>query len=365
MKILLFIESIVAGGAERQMVVLAKLLKEHGCEVRIVTYFDIPFYAPYLIDNCIEYECISKATNKYSRIFRLFDYFKKFGPDVVISYLDTPNLFSIVLRFLGLKYKLIVSERNTTQSLSFRTRLKFFLYRFSDHIVPNSLTQTQFIKLHFPELVSKVKMITNFIDTDFFCPSPQLFHEKEELMIVVAGRFDWHKNVNRLIQAIDQLVKRGLKISVNWYGDNYFRNGKPTTASKVYFDAVALTENLNLSKFISFHEPVHNIKDLYRNADVFCLPSIYEGFPNVICEAMACGKPILASNICDNPLLVEDGINGFLFNPLTSDSIANAIDKFYNLNFYEKQIMGLKSRKIAIEKFSKTAFVMSYLTLIN
>lgn len=365
MRILLFTESIVSGGAERQIVILAKLLKDQSYEVRIVTYFDNPFYAPYLVENSIEYECIPKATNKYLRIFRLFTYFKKYNPDVVISYLDTPNIFSIILRFFSLKYKLIVSERNTTQKFSFRTRIKFFLYRFSDFIVPNSLTQTKLIQSYYPQLSAKVKMITNFIDTDFFCPSQQILLEKKELIIAVAGRFDWHKNANRLIEAVGQLVKRGINIKVEWYGDNYYRNGKPTPSSKVYFEAIALTQRMNLIDYISFHEPVHNIREVYRTADVFCLPSIYEGFPNVIGEAMACGKPILAGNICDNPLLVKNGINGFLFDPFTPDSIAFSIERFYNLSLEEKQRMGYFSREVALKIFSKSAFVINYINLIN
>ena len=49
--------------------------------------------------------------------------------------------------------------------------------------------------------------------------------------------------------------------------------------------------------------------------DAFCLPSFKEGYPNVIVEAMSCELPVLCSKICENPVIVEDNINGFLFDP--------------------------------------------------
>jgi len=47
--------------------------------------------------------------------------------------------------------------------------------------------------------------------------------------------------------------------------------------------------------------------------DAFVHPSFYEGMPNVVCEALAAGLPVLVSDVCDHPLLVEKGVQGFLF----------------------------------------------------
>lgn len=347
------------------MVVLGKLLRDRGYEVRIVTYFNDPFYEPYLIDNGVEYECISKASNKYLRIFRLFVYFKKYKPDIVISYLDTPNIFSIILHLIGLHYKLIVSERNTTQRLSLRELVKFFLYRYSDFIVPNSTTQTQLIKSHFPKLTYKIRMITNFIDTDFFCPSIQVLQQSAVLRLAVVGRIVQQKNTLKFIEAICKLKNKGLKIIVSWYGDNFYRDGKPTHESEYYHEAIKLVKQLDIEGYVNFYRPVKNVKDVYHAADVVCLPSIYEGFPNVICEAMACGKPVLAGNIGDNHLLVENGINGFLFDPASAESMARTIEDFYNLDTEERVRMGLNSRERVVMRFSKSSFVEKYIELIE
>ena len=72
------------------------------------------------------------------------------------------------------------------------------------------------------------------------------------------------------------------------------------------------------------HETV--IKEMLYS-QVFVLLSYTEEFPNVICEALSCGLPVVCSDVCDNGRYVLDGINGFLFNPLDTNSILDAFKK--------------------------------------
>jgi len=365
MKVLLFIESIASGGAERQLVGLANLLKEFNYDVNVVTYYDTNFYARYLEDNNIEYVCVPNATNKFTRIFHIFKYFQKNRPDIVISYLDTPNIISIIIRILGLRYKLIVSERNTTQNLSIRESIKFHLYRYSDKIVPNSSAQMEFILTNFPSLKPKVRLITNFVNTDYFCPSTENKKTKSNLSILVVGRIEKQKNTLRFIEAIFKVKNKGYEIMVDWYGDKFLKDGMPTDATKYYLETLMLVNQLGMETNIKFHDPTINLLSVYQSSDVLCLPSIYEGFPNAICEAMACGKPILAGNIGDNRILVEPEINGFLFDPYSSESMASIIEIFFNLANEHRDKMGMYSREKAIKLFSKNSFIMKYLELIE
>lgn len=103
----------------------------------------------------------------------------------------------------------------------------------------------------------------------------------------------------------------------------------------------------------------------YRKADVFCLPSLYEGYPNVVAEAMSCGLPILCSNVCENPYIVEEGVNGFLFNPESPENIATAIHKMIGLTKTERQEMGIRNRILCLERNTEDAFLKSYVKLID
>lgn len=365
MKIILFIDSLISGGAQNQLVGVAKLLKEHGYEVNLATYYNFSFYAGDLIENSIPFVCIPKASNKYFRLIHVYQYFKKSKPNVVISYLETPSILAILIRLLGIKYRLIVSERSISQKIGYKERIRFFLYRFADVIVPNSYTQTNFINSFFQVLTPKVRTITNFVDTDFFSPLRFNSGQEKNLKIIVTARFSPVKNTLRLIEAIYYLSMRGIHVELDWYGNNYFQHGQPSSQSEYYLESISLLEKLNLQDNIIFHEHVKNVKEVYQSADVFCLPSIYEGFPNAICEAMACGIPVLASNVCDIPLLIEDRVNGFLFDPYSSGSIATAIEKFYVLSEKKREHMGKSNREKALLNLSKSVFIQKYIELLE
>lgn len=366
MKILLFIDSLGSGGAQRQLVGLAHLLKNtNRHKLKVITYFDFPFYEEFLRKNQVDYEFISQASNKYSRLFYIYRYFIKFKPDIVVSYLDTPNIIASFIRFIGINFKLVVSERNTTQVLNIKGRLKFFLYRFADVIVPNSFTQRNYIIDHYPCLSKKIKTITNFVDVDYFQPVKQLNNPKKILKILVVARFEPQKNTLFLLEAINQLVnKNKYCIKVNWYGNNFFNNGLPTKKSNYFLEVKSKIKSLGLDNNFKLHQQTNNILTAYQETDIFCLPSLYEGFPNVICEAMSCGKPILASDVCDNSHLVTNDVNGYLFDPYNLDSFIKAISNYYlsRNKIYEH---GKQSRLISLEKFTKEQFLENYLQIIN
>lgn len=80
---------------------------------------------------------------------------------------------------------------------------------------------------------------------------------------------------------------------------------------------------------------------------------------------MSCAKPILCSNVCDNPFIVQEGRNGFMFDPTNEDSMFFAFLKFSKLSIKERIAMGDVSRGIAVDKFSEKAFVDKYIQLIE
>ena len=353
-KILLVIDSLTSGGAQRQIVGLAKLLHEKGYNVKLIYYHNIEFYKPFLDGNGVKNELIEDSSNAIKRIFNIRKAIKDFNPDVIISYLDTPNIITCLLKFCGMRYKLIVSERNTTQILNYKEKIKFLMMRWANIIVPNSYSQEKFIQNNFQKLANKVHTITNFVDTDFFVPSN--FAISDICKIISVGRVSEQKNTLFFLQALNCLKKEGLSFHVDWYGysiPHYWR------LCEEY-----IQEN-NLSDVISFHKPSNNIVNKYQECDVFILPSIYEGFPNVVCEAMCCGKPILCGDICDNSLIVKNGINGYLFDPFSVDDMINKIRTFITLSSERKKTMGIESRKLSLEKFSSDLFIKKYIDLIE
>jgi len=356
MKITLFIDSLCAGGAQRQLVGLAKLLKEKNQDVSVLVYHKNEFYAKILKENDIKYKYIEKAENKTTRIYHVISYLRNNKPDVLISYLSSPNIIACIAKLFIRNMKLIVSERNTSQSLGKNERIRFYLYRFANKIVPNSFSQEKFIRNNFPTLNNKIYTITNFVDTDYFKPIDKIIINEYPLIISV-GRITPQKNILNYLYAIKFLVDKGYKFKAVWYGN--------TDNNEYQLKCITLINELDLQEYFEFRPATTDILKEYQKADIFCLPSNYEGFPNVICEAMCCGLPILCSDVCDNPQIVKDGVNGFLFNPNDLGMIATQISKMIDMSINNISVMGNCNRKESIEKFSKESFVEKYLNIIQ
>ena len=204
MRIILFTDCLGAGGAQRQLVGLAIMLKKEGYDVKVATYFDIDFYKHNLDEANVPNELIPGADNTKKRILAVRKYFKKEAPDTVIAYQETPSLVASFAKFLGCKLNLIVSERNTTQVMGNNERVRFFLYRWANHIVPNSYSQEKFLKEHYPWMTKKLRPITNFVDLEHFS---YVEHPKKEVPeIVVAATIRASKNTLGLLEAIKILI---------------------------------------------------------------------------------------------------------------------------------------------------------------
>ena len=356
-KILLLIDSLNSGGAQRQLVGLAIMLKKYGYIVKIITYHNIPFYKQELDCNGVCYENLNITKNRINRIFSIQKAIKAYNADIIISYLDMPNIIACICKLFDKRRKLIVSERNTTHKSTFKDKIKFYLYRFADIIVTNSFSQKRFIVHNYKNLAKKVITITNFTDTDRFYPVEKISHNKtDKIEIIGVGRVSEQKNIIRFIQALRIVKNQGYVFHVNWYGAQF-----PTYYKLCMYEL----KSCELEREFTFKSTCTNIEDKYREADVFCLPSIYEGFPNVLCEAMSCGLPVLCSNVCDNSMIVEDRSNGLLFNPLDVEDIADKIIQFFKLSEEDKIRWGQSSRKQSLSKFSKRKFIGDYISIIN
>jgi glycosyltransferase involved in cell wall biosynthesis len=353
-KIICLIDSLVSGGAQRQIVGLACLLKKRGYDVSIMTYHNIPFYASILEENNVRHILVRNATNLLCRIPYIYQALKRHSPDVVISFLDVPNIIACMCKQMGLRYKLIVSERNTTQCFSRVERFKFHLYRMADVIVPNSYTQTKFIEKYYPRYKNKLTTITNCAETDLFVPNEYV--PKEYNTVLCVGRVTPQKNIIRFIKAVTLARTEGLDITVKWFGRH----------DKEYYEECkqVITQN-RLQEHFLFYDASQDICSEYQRAEVFCLPSIFEGFPNVVGEAMCCGLPVLCSDVCDNHILVAHGYNGLLFDPLDIESISNALISFFKMRQEDKMNMSRRSRGRAIELLNKEVFINRYLDIIE
>ena len=161
--------------------------------------------------------------------------------------------------------------------------------------------------------------------------------------ICTVGRLEKIKNIDLLIRALHQLDKKGnMNFICNIYGDgSQFNN----LSGLIY--ALGLTEKIKLKGYV---EEVDNI---YSTHDLMIQPSIYESFGMTLLEAMDAGIPVLCSNVGGMTEIVEDEINGLLFNPDSvkelSDKIEGCIYNIYPLEKIRTQAFDIVNKKYTLD----------------
>lgn len=315
MTILFITENLGSGGAERQLTRLAAYCQHQGHKAIVVTWVNHNFHDGYLRENNVEH-ILLPPKNKVDRVLKVASLMRERKADAAISYLPMSNETAILARLLSPKTKLIVSERSFTTSWSRRRQLTNFLYRFADHIVANSNNEAKNIIEHCPALKSKTVAIPNSVELDVFQMKQEHKYHKP-VRLVGVGRIIPSKNIVRLLEAIKKVIESGYDVQLNWYGapldKNYLKEIEGTT------------KRLGIAEKCLFHGECQNIQQAYTDNDIFVMPSLLEGYPNVMVEAMACGLPVAASTVCEHPFIIKDGENGALFNPHDTDAIADAI----------------------------------------
>lgn len=365
MKLLCLIDSLSSGGAQRQICTLAALLKKQGMDVSVVTYHPHDFFLPLLREAGVEHTCI-ESRSLARRILAIRRLLRQGDQDVVLAFLEGPVLYAELAALPSRKWGLVVSERNAVPTAR-RSRTAWLrrLHRIADYVTTNSHTNRLMIERDVPTLKDRIVTIYNAVDLTAFTPS-SLPCEDGRFRIVVAGSYWRQKNPARFVEAI--AIARGLcreiDIQLDWHGKSPARkDGSPDTT--VYEEACAAARSQGLDQCVRLGGDRAPIQDAYREADAVALPSLFEGIPNTICEAMACGRPILMSRVCDADSLVRDGYNGFLFDPLSPESMARAIVRMAGLPRAEREVFGRRGREMAERMLNPEVVAARYAAVLT
>lgn len=357
-KITCFISSLASGGAEHQLAILANLLCEKGYEVEFVTCLnDKDFYE---LDHRIHRINIETHDSNFISGIKMIHYFRTVKTDVIISFRERMNLVAI-LGTLGRNIKIIAGERNFT--IDKPTTVGFlnqnFLYYLADYIVANSKSQATYLCSLRKKWNKKVSTIINYTNLHSFRVAE--LPKDSIIKIGVFARYSPQKNCLKFIEMAHSVWSNtDKKFEIHWFGQ---RVGK---FNEIYYkQVVGAIKDHNASDYFILHDAVNNVSDRMSEFHAIALPSFYEGFSNSIAEGICCGKPMLVSDVSDNSTMVQDGVNGFLFDPNDVHSMAMAFNSFLNLSTDQIHNMAKRSRAIAETLFDSERYVNSYIELIE
>jgi glycosyltransferase involved in cell wall biosynthesis len=368
MRVTLLIDSLNSGGAQRQICMLAVLLARRGVDVSMITYFERDFFRPMLEEAGVPIECIGWK-NRLDRLRKVRHAIRAQKPDAVIAFLNMPGFLAELSCLPRKTFRLIVSERVQEDSEWFFATLPRHLFQIlADAVVSNSHAQSDLLARRAPWLRGRLHTILNCVDLEAFKPASNLEPSNpDEVRLVLVGRYHPQKNHLVLLEALRIALDRkpDLKVVIDTYGNTTPIKGlKP--AKKDYLEMIEdAVSHCSLSNHFRLHTHTNDIARIYQESTALCLPSLYEGCSNVVCEAMACGKPILASRVGDNAVLVEEGANGFLFDPSSPQELADLLLRFCDLSQEKRQEMGALSRKRAEAMLAPQTFVEQFLRLIE
>jgi len=361
-RILLVIDHFGSGGAQKQIVTLAAGLKQKGYSVEFFIYYpEFAFFKPIVDDLKIIVHNYNKKGKGFSidLLLSLRRVLVKNKYDAVISFLDTPNLYS-ELASIGLRsLRVIVAERNSyiKENSKLKSLIRRVGHSFSDVVVANSKSQTHWIKNKYPWLREKTYTIYNGYDPSSFIVKPLPKTTQKDLRLIGIGRVAYQKNLLNLIKALDLFYKKhGWCLKISWVG-SLNTSAEPTYKDKVF----RLLDNLpQVKEKWSWLGERSDVPKLLSEHHALILPSFYEGLPNVVCEALFSGRPAIASDVCDNPILIEDGERGVLFDPFSYQSITSAIERYVERSHEDRLGMGSNARKYAEENLTTDKMVHSY-----
>jgi glycosyltransferase involved in cell wall biosynthesis len=357
MKILLITGSINQGGAEFQLLALTELLQRKGFDVQVLALTNHTYYLPYIYENKLLYSFVTNDGSSLSRLIRSVKAVGKIKPDLVISYIRVTSQVAMLAKISNLfRFKLIISER-TSLILPRYDLIYFNLALLANKITVNSTFKFEYIKRKFPLLKAKTVFIPNIINIKKYATATKRTYEGDKLLLGCVGRVSPEKNLINLVKAILLLLDKNYKLNLKIIG----QTNNPAYLNKLQ----SLIDSSAHSDKFQIVGPSKDIFKDYQSMDLLCHVSLYEGFSNVISEAMCSGLPIIGSSIEEIKFFINDEENGFLVNPDSHVEIADGIEKFIQLTQQQKADFALNSKKRAIQLFDENVVYEQYVELFN
>jgi glycosyltransferase involved in cell wall biosynthesis len=248
----------------------------------------------------------------------------------------------------------LTSVRNRYQGPLYATA-EFLLQTTSDRVLTNSRGIEEELINWSRVSPERIQVINNFVDLDAFRPPTDAERldarasygfAADDVALILPGRLAMQKHQLGLGLALAYLRRAG-KLP---------RNVKLVLAGrrrdKIYSQVVPLwMRALGLDGNLTYLEPVTDMRRLYHAADVLVMPSLFEGMPNAVLEAHACGLPAVVSHAANRDEIVVDGRSGFEVATLDHRGLAGAIERIVAVGDAERRAMGARGRLHVASRF--------------
>lgn len=331
-KIVHIIQSLNNGGCENMLLRTLPLLNDF--EHKIITLKELGELAPKFASAGIAAETVH-CDNLFDipGFFRLRKLIKEEAPDIIITYLFHADMIGrLFLRpFLSFRAK----PRNLIPIIPFlRTTYnhpKYLIARIIERLTKSRVRQylanSEAVKNFYADTIGvrpeKITVIPNGIDIEYFdsvTSNPELKKslniKLNDFVVICVANLHHNKGHKYLLEAFEEVYKNNKNIKLLLIGDEKERE-----------DLKKQITGYSSKESISFLGKRTDVPQLLKISDAFILPTLFEGMSNAIMEAMACGLPVITTDIPENRVLVENNINGLLVPIRDSSALIQTIRK--------------------------------------
>lgn len=337
------ISSLQDGGAERVMTIMANYWAAAGWNITLLTLDDGVAPLSYDLDSRVRHVPLAVAEhsgntpaalrNGFRRLRALRRSLRQSRPDAILSFMDITNVTTI-LATQGLGVPVIISERSDpARHFPGRiwSKLRQLLYPLADAVVVQSQGALDYFS---PKVQARARIIPNPV----LSAQPSTVISSIQLprpALVTMGRLVQSKGFDLLLRAFAQIKDKRRDWTLVILGDGPLRT-----------ELESLRNQLGLEQRVLMPGRVNNPYNALVQSDLFVMSSRYEGFPNALCEAMACGLAVVCTDCPSGPReIIRDGIDGILVANEDVAALTKAIDQLME-NKIERARLGERATDV-------------------
>jgi len=345
---------------------LMHAIRNEGFEVIAIAPYDR--YSQKIIDEGFEFHDISMNAQGVNPLedlkttYEFYKLFKKISPDVLCQYTIKPNIYGSLIASL-LKIKMVNNIAGLGTLFiqeSPVTKVAKVLYKLSQRKADQVFFQNRDDFDFFVEtgIVNSNKcdiLPGSGVDTNRFKP---IYKEKsEKIRFLLISRMIWEKGIGEYVSAAREIKKTHPNVEFCLLGFLDVQNPGAITRNE-------LNEWID-EGIINYLGVTDNVDEVIQTADCVVLPSYYrEGTPKVLLESGSCGKPIITTDNVGCRDVVDDGVNGYICKPRSSEDLKLKMENFLNLSYEERVTMGLRSRAKIKHEYDEKIVINKYIEAI-
>ena len=338
------IDSMKCGGMQRVAASLVSAWARNGNRVTLVT-FDTAERDFFKLDRGVERigmgvegkseSLLERVTRTARRTIGLRRVLSRTAPDVLVSFGEKTNI-TLLAAVLGMNVPTVISERTDPrqhrQHPVWRAS-RYLTYRLAQSVV----LQTTTVRDWAAEFLQpgRLDVIANPVDVGAASGAPLSYVQREN-QIVGLGRLSREKGFDLLIEAFSAIEAQGWRLVIA--GDGAYRP-----------QLVAQVERLGIQDRVEFLGAIDDPFSVLRASKVFVLSSRYEGFPNALLEAMACGCSVVSFDCDSGPRdLIDQAVNGVLVPPEDVAALTGSLQDLTSCSERAEQLASAASDSVSL-----------------